>query len=92
MPKFTPGKWELRGQRIWVPGSKVGDIAHVYCKDTQLSKDFDKDETAKANAVLIAEAPMLFEAACEVVADFEFGDLAGNVRKLNAVLTNIERG
>ena len=92
MPKFTPGKWEIRGQRIWVPGSKIGDIAHVYCKDTQLSKDFSKDETAMANAILIAEAPNLFEAACEVVENWEVVDLSGSIRKLNAVLTSIERG
>uniref|UniRef100_A0A6M3JP99 Uncharacterized protein n=1 Tax=viral metagenome TaxID=1070528 RepID=A0A6M3JP99_9ZZZZ len=64
--KHTPGKWEIRGQRIWSPALKIGDIAHVYCKSVSNNADFESDEMGKANAALLALSPELLDFAIQV--------------------------
>lgn len=70
-PKFTPGPWVAEqdgGKGSWVKGV-TGEWAALSCGDT--------DESANANAHLIAAAPVLYAALDELVSTIIIDDDEG---------------
>jgi len=94
--KFTPGPWKVHNQAVWNPNIKCGNIAHIYCKETNKNSDFKTDEMAKANAALIAESPAMYSVLRALLDDIKSGSTitldSAQGKALVAVLERIEGG
>jgi len=68
-PRHTPGPWEVFDMGLSDGRLTIGAEEKTIC-DT-LNDMLDSEDEHIANAYLIAAAPELYAAACDVVADFE---------------------
>jgi hypothetical protein len=86
----TPGPWESSWQFIVAPDPN-GIQPDIYIAEIVETDDEGRaaaPEQQRANAHLIAAAPELLEAAEEVIANWETGDLAQAVRALDAAIAS----
>jgi hypothetical protein len=96
----TPGPWRVEPLQ-WDHGASISIVAQGKIVATISPENEDEEpnmHTAKrgphdqANALLIAAAPALFDAALLVIARWNNGDLAEAVRTLDLAVTQARRG
>jgi hypothetical protein len=100
MSKHTPGPWEARGKAIVVRGSPRWNNAYNgrICNVQGAGEGDNKiNETAKANARLIAAAPAMYEALQKILAVKRTVDLnLFNIEEIHSIaeaaLRAAERG
>jgi hypothetical protein len=91
--RHTPGPWAYQYNPYLsrfdeeIPAFEVHGEEKV-C-DTNEDRPYEEQE---ANAILIAAAPELLEAAEQVIANWESGDLAAAVRNLDAAVLTAKGG
>lgn len=84
MPGFTPGKWERDGLNIGVKGRGV--IAHI--PTPPKGGVFDCD----ANGRLIAQAPEMYRALKQYIANRDAGRLGDENDLIEYVISAVEQG
>lgn len=92
MSEHTKGPWQTRVEEVGcdcirVRGTRLGGrykVANVICPTSGngVANDYDKAET-RANARLIAAAPLLLE-ACRLIVKYDEGDQQNSIELMNA--------
>ena len=83
--KHTPGPWEIRKSGFIMAPDGAGQGDDVYIAEILIGPDSPEVDEAKANARLIAAAPELLAALCEIMDDVDLGiQTVGNINGKNA--------
>jgi hypothetical protein len=91
--RYKPGPWTYQYNPYLSRFDEEIPAFEIYGEEKVCDTNEDRPrEEQEANAMLIAAAPDLLEAAEQVVANWESGDLAGAVRGLDAAILTAKGG